>query len=44
MGYDQLVTVADGQQALEEIERRGGADAFDIILTDLHMPFKVGLW
>lgn len=41
LGYEHLVTVTDGQQALEEIERRGGGDAFDVILTDLHMPFKV---
>ena len=42
-GYTQVTTVVDGQQAMDELQRRGGADAFDIILTDLHMPRKVCL-
>ena len=40
-GYSQVTTVMDGQLAMDELQRRGGADAFDIILTDLHMPRKV---
>ena len=40
-GYSQVTTVMDGQQAMDVIQQRGGADAFDIILTDLHMPRKV---
>ena len=40
-GYSEVTTVVDGQQAMDELHRRGGADAFDIILTDLHMPHKV---
>ena len=42
-GYSEVTTVVDGQQAMDELHRRGGADAFDIILTDLHMPHKVSL-
>ena len=40
-GYSEVTTVVDGRQAMDELHRRGGADAFDIILTDLHMPHKV---
>lgn len=36
-----VVCAADGIAAFEEITGRGGGDAFDIILTDLHMPRKV---
>jgi len=42
-GYSEVTTVVDGQQAMDELHRRGGADAFDVILTDLHMPHKVCL-
>lgn len=42
-GYSEVTTVVDGQQAMDELHRRGGADAFDVILTDLHMPHKVRL-
>lgn len=31
----------DGQEACDEIAKRGGPDAFDVILMDLHMPRKV---
>ena len=31
----------DGQQAVDEIHRQGGPDAFEVILTDLQMPHKV---
>jgi CheY-like chemotaxis protein len=31
----------DGQEAYNEIVKRGGPDAFDVILMDLHMPRKV---
>ena len=44
IGYSKVTTVVDGQQAMVELHRRGGADAFDIILTDLHMPHKVYLY
>ena len=40
-GYSQVTTVMDGQQAMDVLQQQGGADAFDIILTDLHMPRKV---
>eukprot|EP00891_Asterochloris_glomerata_P008557 jgi/Astpho2/8557/gw1.00125.89.1_t len=33
----------DGQQAMDKIEQGGGADAFDVVLTDLHMPHKGGM-
>ncbi len=42
-GYSQVTTMMDGQQALDEIHRCGGANAFNIILTDLHMPQKVAI-
>ena len=41
-GYSEVTTVVDGQQAMDELHCRGGADAFDIILANLHMPNKVG--
>lgn len=31
----------DGQEAYDEIVKKGGPDAFDVILMDLHMPRKV---
>lgn len=37
----KVMAVQDGQQAVDEIHRQGGADAFDIIPTDLQMPHKV---
>ncbi|KAK9807567.1 hypothetical protein WJX72_002975 [[Myrmecia] bisecta] len=43
MGYNDVVMVTDGLQALQELDKRGGADAFDIILMDLHMPHKGGM-
>ena len=39
--YSIVTTVWDGQQAVNEIHRQGGAKAFDVILTDLQMPHKV---
>ena len=43
IGFTDIVCAADGAAALQEIQARGGGDAFDIVLTDLHMPRKVGL-
>ena len=43
LGYTNIVTAMDGQQAMDKIEQAGGADAFDVVLTDLHMPHKVGI-
>ena len=43
IGFKEVVCAADGVNALSEMTVRGGGDAFDIVLTDLHMPRKVGL-
>ncbi len=37
----QVAVAYDGQDAYDEIVARGGPDAFDVILMDLHMPRKV---
>jgi len=42
IGFSDIVCAADGVKAIAEITARGGGEAFDIILTDLHMPRKVG--
>lgn len=42
IGFKEVVCAADGVNALSEMTVRGGGDAFDIVLTDLHMPRKVG--
>ena len=41
LGIGRVMALKDGQQAIDEIHRQGGADAFDIIITDLQMPHKV---
>lgn len=41
MGYSRVTQARDGQEALDRIAARGGPDAFDFILMDLHMPRKV---
>ena len=41
MGYARVTQARDGQEALDQIAERGGPDAFDFILMDLHMPRKV---
>ena len=41
MGYSRVTLARDGQEALDCITAGGGADAFDFILMDLHMPRKV---
>ena len=43
IGFKEVVCAADGVNALSEMTVRGGGDAFDIVLTDLHMPRKVCL-
>ena len=43
IGFKEVVCAADGVNALSEMTVRGGGDAFDIVLTDLHMPRKVNL-
>jgi PleD family two-component response regulator len=40
-GHIDVTTVENGQQALDIIAERGGIDAFDLILMDLHMPVMV---
>ncbi len=40
MGYARVTQARDGQEALDHIAARGGPDAFDFILMDLHMPRK----
>ena len=41
VGVSKVTVAQDGQQAVDEIRRKGGADAFAIVLTDLQMPCKV---
>ena len=41
LGISRVMALKDGQQAIDEFHRQGGADAFDIILSDLQMPYKV---
>lgn len=38
MGYTQVETAQDGEQALSSLVEAGGPDAFHAILMDLHMP------
>ena len=40
-GNRQVTKAMDGQEAYDEIVKKGGPDAFDVILMDLHMPRKV---
>ena len=37
----QVTHAFDGEEAYSTILERGGPDAFDVILMDLHMPRKV---
>ena len=37
----QVTRAFDGEEAYQTILERGGPDAFDVILMDLHMPRKV---
>ncbi len=41
IGFSDIVCASDGVKAIAEIAARGGGEAFDIVLTDLHMPRKV---
>ena len=43
MGHTNVTVAPDGQAALDALEAAGGADAFDLVLMDLHMPRKGGL-
>merc|ERR1719359_421055 len=43
LGQSNVVTCEDGQFALQELCKRGGPSAFDLILTDLHMPRTGGM-
>merc|ERR1719359_1638367 len=43
LGQSNVVTCEDGQFALQELCKRGGPSAFDLILTDLHMPRMGGM-
>ena len=37
----QVTRAFDGEEAYQILLDRGGPDAFDVILMDLHMPRKV---
>jgi CheY-like chemotaxis protein len=39
----QVAQAVNGQEALAAVEARGGGDAFDVLLIDLHMPLMGGL-
>ena len=41
MGQQDVTTAVNGLEALEVMQARGGADAFDLVLMDLHMPIMV---
>ena len=43
IGFNDIVCAGDGVKAISEINARGGGEAFDIVLTDLHMPRKASL-
>ena len=43
LGQNNVVTCQDGQFALEELCKRKGPSAFDLVLTDLHMPRMGGM-
>lgn len=43
MGITSAATAVNGVEALQLIEARGGGDAFDVILMDLHMPLMAGM-
>ena len=43
LGQNNVVTCQDGQFALEELCKREGPSAFDLVLTDLHMPRMGGM-
>uniref|UniRef100_A0A1D2A0P0 LOV domain-containing protein n=1 Tax=Auxenochlorella protothecoides TaxID=3075 RepID=A0A1D2A0P0_AUXPR len=43
MGYTQVETAQDGEQALSSLVEAGGPDAFHAILMDLHMPGLDGI-
>uniref|UniRef100_A0A7R9YX24 Response regulatory domain-containing protein n=1 Tax=Chlamydomonas euryale TaxID=1486919 RepID=A0A7R9YX24_9CHLO len=42
-GQNEVKTAYDGQQALRTVDANGGADAFHLILMDLHMPVMGGM-
>jgi hypothetical protein len=39
----QVAQSVNGQEALAAVEARGGGDAFDVLLIDLHMPLMGGM-
>ena len=41
VGVLQVTRAFDGEEAYQILLDRGGPDAFDVILMDLHMPRKV---
>merc|ERR1712003_199634 len=43
LGFANITTAEDGVIALEQIESKGGPNAFDVIFMDLHMPRKGGM-
>jgi CheY-like chemotaxis protein len=43
IGVQQVAQAVNGQEALAAVEARGGADAFDVLLIDLHMPLMGGM-
>jgi CheY-like chemotaxis protein len=43
IGVQQVAQAVNGQEALAAVEARGGGDAFDVLLIDLHMPLMGGM-
>jgi len=41
LGFTDVVTAADGDEAVAAVAAAGGPQAFDFMLMDLHMPNKV---
>ncbi|WIA44333.1 hypothetical protein OEZ86_007123 [Tetradesmus obliquus] len=43
IGVQQVAQAVNGAEALAAVEARGGGDAFDVLLIDLHMPLMGGM-
>ena len=43
IGVTQVTCATNGREALEAVDQHGGGSAFDIVLTDLHMPLLGGM-
>lgn len=42
-GIQHVTTAVNGAEALTAVEQAGGADAYDVLLIDLHMPLMGGM-